>query len=61
MYVIVFELLYPIFILIISIYDYGLHVKIRLIILYHYNAFTKSCIYRQRVLLRMGEFVARNT
>jgi len=26
-------------------------------VLVHY---TKSCIYRQKVLLRMGEFVARN-
>jgi len=33
-----FELLNPVFILIISIYDYSLHVKILLIIIYHYSA-----------------------
>ena len=38
MYFLVFELLYPIFILIIFIYDYGSHVKILLIIIYHYSA-----------------------
>ena len=53
-------LMYPISILIISVYDYGSHVKILLIIIYHYRVLYQKLYTQSKMLLRMGEFVARN-
>jgi len=52
--------MYPIFTLILSIYDYGSHVKILLIVIYHYSALYQKLYVQLKVLLSMGEFVAQN-